>query len=67
MRIRFNNLANLLLPVPPLKEQIEIVDRIADIKEKFDAVMGLFTQEIGSIKEYSAILISNAVTGKIKI
>lgn len=67
MRIRFNNLASLLLPVPPLREQNEIAERVSHIKEKVDAVMDNLSHEIDAIKEYGTILISNAVTGKIKI
>jgi type I restriction enzyme S subunit len=67
MRIRFSNLASLLLPVPPLTEQTEIVERVADLKGKFDAVMDILNREIEAINEYRAILIANTVTGKIKI
>lgn len=67
MRIRFNNLASLLLPVPPITEQTDIVKRVADLKIRFDAVIETLNREIETINEYRAILIANTVTGKIKI
>lgn len=67
MRIRFNNLASLLLPVPPLIEQTAIVEKVADLTDRFDAVMKILEREIEAILEYKAILIANTVTGKIKI
>jgi type I restriction enzyme S subunit len=67
MRIRFNNLASLLLPVPPITEQADIVERVDDLKGRFDAVMDALNREIETINEYRAILIANTVTGKIKV
>jgi len=67
MRIRFNNLSSLLLPVPPSKEQSQIVERVSVISDRFDSLIEKLNMEIDLIKEYCTILISNAVTGKIKI
>lgn len=67
MRIRFNNLSPLLLPVPPLEEQLEIVKRVAEMKDEIEAVIGSITREVDAIKDYREILISEIVTGKIKI
>jgi type I restriction enzyme S subunit len=67
LRIRYNNLAPLLLPVPPIDEQNEIVKRVSDIKDRFDIVIGMFAKGIDAAKEYRTVLISNAVTGKIKV
>lgn len=67
MRIRFSNLSSLLLPVPSLKEQTEIVEKVSALKGEIDSVMDALDHEIEIIKEYRAILIANAVTGKIKL
>lgn len=67
MRIRFSNLSPLLLPVPPLEEQLEIVKRVAEMKDEVDAVIGAIAREVDAIKDYREILISETVTGKIKI
>jgi type I restriction enzyme, S subunit len=67
MRIRFNNLASLLLPIPTLPEQTRIVETVVNIKSSFDDIIDIFSQEIESINEYRSIIIANAVTGKIKI
>lgn len=67
MRIRFSNLSSLLLPVPSFKEQTEIVEKVSALKGEIDSVMDALDHEIEIIKEYRAILIANAVTGKIKL
>ena len=54
-------------PLPPLDEQLAIVSYITDKTAKIDALTGKLQQEIESIKEYKQRLISDVVTGQIKV
>lgn len=67
VRIRFNNLASRFMVVPPIEEQRAIVAFIMSETEKQDAAVALLEQQISKLKEYKAILINSAVTGKIKV
>lgn len=67
VRIRFNNLANRFMVVPPLKEQTAIVTHIEVQSAKIDQAIDLQQQQIDKLKEYKATLINSAVTGKIKV
>jgi type I restriction enzyme S subunit len=53
--------------VPPLREQIQIVEFIKVNSEKTDAAIAFKEKEIEKLKEYKTTLINNAVTGKIKV
>jgi type I restriction enzyme S subunit len=52
---------------PPLSEQHAIVSYITDKTSKIDTLTSKLQQEIESIKEYKQRLISDVVTGQIKI
>lgn len=52
---------------PPLDEQDSIVSYITKKTAKIDALTGKLQQEIESIKEYKQRLISDVVTGQIKV
>lgn len=52
---------------PPLEEQNSIVDYINEKVEKIDNLTSKLLQEIESIKEYKQRLISDVVTGQIKV
>lgn len=54
-------------PLPPLDEQHAIVSYITDKTSKIDALTSKLQQEIESIKEYKQRLISDVVTGQIKV
>lgn len=60
-------LLNLYVPVPPLSEQHSIVSYITDKTTKIDTLTSNLQQEIESIKEYKQRLISDVVTGQIKV
>ncbi len=53
--------------IPPVEEQIEIVNYLNDRTKKIDEAIGFKQQEIEKLKEYKSSLINSAVTGKIKI
>ena len=52
---------------PPLSEQHAIVSYITDKTSKIDTLTSKLQQEIESIKEYKQRLISDVVTGQIKV
>ncbi len=64
---RFETFAKQYLPVPPASEQNEIVEFINERSSKIDTLASKLYQEIESIKEYKQRLISDVVTGQIKI
>ena len=63
----YTNIANMYIPVPPISEQRAIVSYINERTEKIDTLTSKLQQEIESIKEYKQRLISDVVTGKIKV
>lgn len=60
-------LGNLPLFVPPEEEQKEILAYCNDIKAKFEALTRNVVKEIAALKEMKSVLITESVTGKIKI
>jgi type I restriction enzyme S subunit len=58
---------NLHIPVPTMKEQNEIVKLIQKETSKIDSAVGKIENEIKLMQEYKIALISEVVTGKIKV
>jgi type I restriction enzyme, S subunit len=67
LRLRYNNLAELLLPVPPMNEQLQIIQLIEITSQGFVQLIAKLQEEINLIKEFKSVLMSQAVTGKIKV
>lgn len=63
----YQDISNLYVPVPSLSEQRAIVSYITDKTSKIDTLTSKLQQEIESIKEYKQRLISDVVTGQIKV
>lgn len=63
----YQDIANLYIPVPPLSEQRSIVSYIESRISKIDLLADKLHQEIEAIKEYKKRLISDVVTGQIKV
>ena len=55
------------LLLPPIEEQKQIVEFIETATEKIDATIAKIEKEIGFMREYRTALISEVVTGKIKV
>lgn len=64
---RFDTFAKQYLPVPPLSEQHTIVSYITSKTTKIDSLMSSMNKEIEHLKEYKQRLISDVVTGQIKV
>ncbi|MGD1809545.1 restriction endonuclease subunit S [Dapis sp. BLCC M126] len=60
-------LRNFVMPIPPLPEQKEIALFIEKKSEKIERSLATIEKEIKLIQEYRTTLISETVTGKIKV
>ncbi len=65
--INYAKLKQNRIPLPPLDEQRAIVLYITEKTAKIDTLTSKLQQEIESIKEYKQRLISDVVTGQIKV
>jgi len=64
---RFNDFAELFLPLPGYETQCEVVSHIEYENNKTDTGIKHLVEQIEKINEYKIILINSAVTGKIKV
>ena len=62
-----SHLNQLIIPIPPIEEQIEIVSNIEKNDLEFQKLIQLEQKKIELLKEYRQSLILNVVTGKIKV
>ncbi len=67
LTLSFKELKKQMIPIPPQSEQNAVVEFIKDKEAKFNALTSKLQQEIESIKEYKQRLISDVVTGQIKV
>lgn len=65
--ISLNYLSSLLLPVPPLQEQQEIVDYLGEKCAKVDAILDIKCKQIEVLKKRRQSLIYEYVTGKRRV
>lgn len=66
-RLYWDEFKRLFTIVPPIDEQKKIIMKIREIAISTDQVVEKIDREIEHIREFRSILISTAVTGKIKI
>ena len=67
LTLSFKELKKQNLPVPPISEQREIVAYLDKKIAQIDTLTAKLQQEIATIKEYKQRLISDVVTGQIKV
>ena len=65
--MNYSEITKLRVPVPPLSEQHAIVSYITERTAKIDSLIEKLNKEIECIREYKQRLISDAVTGQIKV
>lgn len=66
-RIKQNDLDNLPLPIPPISEQLAIVEHIEEQTTQIDALIRKAREHIALTKERRWALITAAVTGQIDV
>lgn len=57
----------LHIPLPSIKNQFKIVTHIESQSSKIDEAISIQEQQIEKLKEYKAVLIDSAVTGKLRV
>ena len=67
LRLYFEDFGPLSVPNPPLKEQREIASRASEIEFQVDSAVSKVRQEIALLSELKNNLISEVVTGQIKV
>jgi|GEM_PF-1437808 len=65
--VRLHFLQNFVLVVPPHNEQIDIVEYMNNLSEKFKNLTSQILLSIKKLEEYRTALITEAVTGQIEI
>lgn len=60
-------LKRVVVPIPSKKEQMEIVEYLDGLNNKFDATIKKLTEEVAVLEEYKNKIIADAVTGKIDV
>lgn len=63
----YQMMKGMYLPVPPLSEQRAIVSYIIERTSKIDTLIEKLKKEIECVKEYKQRLISDVVTGQVKV
>ncbi len=58
---------NIIISVPPIEEQNQIVGFIQNQTERIQTISAKTQQEIELLKEYKTALISEVVTGKVDV
>ena len=58
---------NQFIAIPPLDEQLQIINAIENKNQPIKQAIEKYQTQIDRLKEYKNILINQAVTGKIKI
>lgn len=66
-RVPTDFVKNFFIGLPPIEEQKQIVEFIETAAARIDATIAQIEKEIGFLREYRTALISEVVTGKIKV
>lgn len=64
---RWSEMRTIMIPVPPLSEQKEIVAYIEKKVSSIDSQIASIEKQIANLNEYKQSLISDVVTGKVKV
>lgn len=67
IRLYTDDLFDLYIPLPPNKEQMEILEELQRIVNRYEQLVLKEQTQIQKLKEYKTSLIDSAVTGKIKV
>lgn len=67
LRLYFEDFGPLVVPNPPVEEQKEIAKRVLEIESQVDLALSKVQQEINLLAELKTNLVSDIVTGQLKI
>jgi type I restriction enzyme, S subunit len=67
LRLYFDKLGAITVPVPPIAEQKSIADYLDTKTAQIERVIQTINTQIGKLKEFRKTLINDVVTGKIKV
>jgi type I restriction enzyme S subunit len=67
LRLYFDKFGDILVPYPPIDEQLEITEKLNQIDFEINRSKGLLENQIQKLQELKSTLINSAVTGKIKV
>lgn len=65
--LSMESLGNFLIPLPPNREQCDVLNYINRISKSFTKSAAAAAESVQKLKEYKATLINSAVTGKIDV
>jgi type I restriction enzyme S subunit len=65
--IGMTDIKDLRMPIPPLEEQIKIVDKLNREKQIIEKAITKIEEQINELEKYRQALITAAVTGKIDV
>lgn len=67
MRLYTENFGNIKVPIPPKREQHELIEFIKTTENEYSNSINLLLNQVEKLKEYKSTLVNSAVTGKIKV
>ncbi|QIQ22176.1 restriction endonuclease subunit S [Zophobihabitans entericus] len=67
LRLYFEELGRIMMPIPPKSEQDIIVEKIEKLENQYSQLENIATRQIELLQERRTALISAAVTGKIDV
>ena len=67
LRLYSDRFGCIKVPVPPVPEQVKIISHIKYITNEFAILISKINDEILLLQEFRNVVISNVVTGKIKL
>lgn len=67
LTLSFSELKSQMIPVPPPEEQSQIVSYIQEKVSAIDSQISSIEKQIANLNEYKQSLISDVVTGKVKV
>lgn len=66
-RLYTDDFNTIVIPLPPLKEQEQIMEYLSSMNEKFTALKKNLEQEIATLQDLRTRLISDVVTGQVDV
>ena len=65
--VPIDSLMRFKIPIPPMKEQVELVNRLVSQTRKIDGIIQGISNQISLLQERKQIIINEVVTGKVRV